>query len=157
MRPLLLEKLARQVDAGDVRDAGFVPMDRLHLAVEKDPAASLDDLVRGRFPHLPGPEPGIEKIADEGLGRGRRLFALEGVDDRLAQGKALDALRGPVGADFVAGDAPDFFGVGFEKNLEKALAETIGDPLGKGLLGLDRDQAGFDIAEEDVEGFIEPD
>ena len=46
-------------------------------------------------------------------------------------------------------------GRGFEEDFEEAMAETIGDPLGEGLLGLDRDEARLDVTEEDVEGFVE--
>ncbi len=132
MGAFLLEKFARRVGAGDVRDAGFVPVDGLDAAVEENPAALFEDLIGRRLPHLAGAEAGIEKIADERLGRRRGFLALEGADDSLAQGKSLDALRGPVGADLVAGNAPDLFGVGLEEDLEEPLAEAVGDPLGEG-------------------------
>ncbi len=139
-----------------MRHAGFIPMDRLDAAVEQHFTAHLHDFFHRRLPHLARTEAGIKEIADERLGGRRRLFALEGVEDGVAQGKALDPLRGPVGADFIAGDAPDLFGVGFEKHLEKALAETVGHPLGKRQLGLDRVQAGLGVTENALESGHRP-
>lgn len=156
MRTFLLEEFALEIGAGDVRHAGFVPVDGLHLAVEINGAALLHDLVGGGLPYLAGTEAGIEEISDQRLGRGRGLLTLERGEDRVPQRKALDALRGPIGADLIARNAPHFFGVGLEENLEQALAESIGHPLRERGLRLDRLQPRLEIAEENVEGLHRP-
>jgi hypothetical protein len=44
---------------------------------------------------------------------------------RPYQGQALNALSSPFGTDFGAGYAPDFLGVGFEKNLVQPTSESV--------------------------------
>ena len=90
------------------------------------------------------------------LRRRRGFFALEGGGNRLTQGESLDVLRGPVGAHIVAGRAPDFLGVGFEKDFKQALAETVGDPLREGLLRLDRLEPRLEITQEDTDRLERP-
>ena len=147
----LLKKFALGIRAGNVRHASLIPVDRLHLAIKVDRAALFHDLRCRRLPHLAGAEAGIKESADQRLRRRRGFLTLEGGDDSLAQGKALDPLRGPVGADFVARNAPDFFGVRLEKNLEQALAETVRHPLRERVLRLDRLQPRLQVADENVD------
>lgn len=45
--------------------------------------------------------------------------------------ESLDALRGPLGADLGAGDAPDLLGVGLEEDLIQPLAEAVADHCSK--------------------------
>ena len=48
--------------------------------------------------------------------------------------EVLDALSGPIGADFRAFHAPNFFGVIAKENLIEAAAKSIAHPLLEGLL-----------------------
>src|SRR5262245_16330872 len=92
------------------------------------------------LPHHSGPESGIVELLNQ-----RRddppVRCLPGADERVAQRFAqrqiLDPLRGPIGGDLIARDAPDLLGVRLEENLVEAVAETIGDPLLEiGLFGM---------------------
>ena len=68
---------------------------------------------------------------------GRRAIVealrLHRVAQRVRHGRpeveALDALRRPVGRNFIAAHPPHFLGVGLEENCEQPLAELVGDPV----------------------------
>src|SRR5207245_7476301 len=46
-----------------------------------------------------------------------------------AQGKTFDALRCPVGGNFLAAHPPDFFGVAFKENIKETPSELVGHPI----------------------------
>ena len=95
-------------------------------------AAEFFDFARATFPEHAGPEAGVVEGFDEGF----HLAAVpQGVEDGGEKAEAVDALGGPVGADFRAGDAPDFFGVGFEEGAVKAVAEAVSHPALERILG----------------------
>jgi hypothetical protein len=113
-----------------------------------DAAAHLADLAGCGFPEHAGAEARVVEGFDEGF----HLAGIsEGVEDSGDEAKAVDALRGPVGADFGAGDAPDFFGVGFEEGAVEAVAEAVSHPAFKGVLGKEGLEAGLHIAGEHQE------
>ena len=111
--------------------AGFV-VDADGAGVCDHAAAEFFDFARAAFPEHAGAEARVVEGFDEGF----HLAAIaQGVEDGGEKTEAVDALRGPVGADFRAGDAPDFFGVGFEKGAVEAVAETVSHPVFKGVFG----------------------
>ncbi len=67
-----------------------------------------------------------------GLASGECLF--EEVGEGGGEGEALDALCAPLGADLIAGDAPDFFGVGLEEGEVELAAEAVDEEVFEGLL-----------------------
>ena len=79
------------------------------------------------------------------------VFAAEGLLEEVRhdalEGKSLDALRTPFGADLVAGNAPDLFRVGLEKSQIELLAEAIDDEVFERLLFALRQQRGAQIAD----------
>src|SRR5262245_47487575 len=111
-----------------------------HLATE---AA---DFFGRRLPHLARTKPWVLEAVDEGLDRFRTFLQLRRVQDRLGEAQALDALRRPLGTDLRAGDAPDFFRVCLEEDLEEPLPESIRDPLLEVLLDRVRLEVPADVA-----------
>lgn len=107
------------------------------------------NIVAGFFPHHAGAEARVVEFVDEGFDDffAATVLREDGVDDGGEEGEAFDALGSPIGAEFGAGATPNFFGVGFEKDVEEARAEAIGDPIGEGFFGFDGKDAGFDVAE----------
>src|SRR5213594_227348 len=59
------------------------------------------------------------------------LFASSknGIHDRRPERQSLDPLRGPFGADLIAGNSPHLFRIGLEKSKVKAFAKTVAYPL----------------------------
>ena len=108
--------------------------------VHADLAAGGDDLVGHRLPHLARAEARVVELGDQRLD----LVAAVAEEGRLGggeEGQALDALRGPLGAQLGARDAPDLLRVGLEEELVQPLAEAVGDPRLEVVLvalGLDR-------------------
>src|SRR5208283_5973708 len=87
---------------------------------DRPPAVA--DPRRNLVPQLPRAELGVEKALDEARLRlvgsaGRRGLPAggQGMAHRLHQRQALDALRAPLGADLMAGHAPDFLGIRLEE------------------------------------------
>ena len=54
--------------------------------------------------------------------------------------QALDALRAPLGADLVAGHAPDLFGVALEERQVELAAEAVDEEVFERSLRLEREQ-----------------
>ena len=85
---------------------------------------------RGSVSHIwPGPSRGYRNSLISVLIVVDRLLSDAAVEDRPRERQALDALRGPFGADLGARDAPHLLRVGLEEDLEQPLAEAVGDPL----------------------------
>ena len=98
-------------------------------------------ILRAAASHImPGPLARVLEALDQaldGIAVGFGLAAdvqraLEPVDDGGQQIEALDALRGPVGGNLVAGHAPHLLGVGLEEDLEQPLAELVAHPFVEG-------------------------
>ena len=104
-----------------------------HFTTHLDLATLRLHLFSTRFPHHAWASPRIAKGIDERLNyfRSIPIVALrkERVLNRATERKSLDALRRPVGRDFFAGHAPDFFSITFEECVEETFAELIAYPL----------------------------
>jgi hypothetical protein len=70
--------------------------------------------------------------------------------DGGGEGEALDALGAPLGGDFVAGRAPDFFGVALEEGEVEFAAEAVDEEVFKTFFGLDLVDARPDVAGADA-------
>jgi hypothetical protein len=74
----------------------------------------------------------IAPLRSVAIGRSAKVF-LEKVEDDAGEREAFDALRAPFGADLAAWHAPDFFGVGLEKQPVKLAAKAIDQEVFEGL------------------------
>ena len=137
---------ARHFDAPNV--LRMIVRKHLQLAPFEHLAAALLDLARSRLPHHAGTAARILEALDQTLDHrsvdlrlacGQQRF-LQRVHHRDAEIETLDALRGPVGGNLVAGHAPHFLGVGFEEDREQLFAELVAHPFMKVRGGLDRQQ-----------------
>jgi hypothetical protein len=125
------------------------PSRRLHVHL----AAALVDLARDRAPHHPRPLPRVLELLDERLDGGLGLE--EHAQERGLQRQVLDALRGPLGLQLRAGDAPDLLGVGLEEGQEEAPPEAVGHPLLEGVLDLAGEHRPAQVAEADQDALDE--
>ena len=117
-----------------------------------DAAAEFFDLARAAFPKHAGAEARVVEGFDEGF---HIAGIAQGVEDGGDEAEAVDALRGPVGADFRAGDAPDFFGVGFEEGAVEAVAKAVSHPVFKRVLRQERLEARLEVAGKHEEALEE--
>ena len=81
---------------------------------------SLDDAIPARLPHLSRTQPWILKLVNQRLDRVHPLVERRRVENRSGEREPLNALGRPLGPDFRARNAPDFFGVGLEEDLVQA-------------------------------------
>ena len=77
---------------------------------------------------------------------------LQEVRDGLANGEALDALCAPLGADLVAGHAPDLLGVGLEERQIELASEAVDEKLLQVLHLANGKHQGAQVAEADAHG-----
>src|SRR5258708_6955229 len=99
-------------------------------------------MLEGR-PHHARAKPWVLELVDErsqGVLR-REQRAQEGRLER----QALDALGAPLGFQLRARDAPDFFCVRLEEDMEQATSKTVGDPLLEGVFGSKRQDLPFQV------------
>jgi hypothetical protein len=123
------------VDAGDA-------------GLGEDAAAHFADLAGGGFPEHAGAEARVVEGFDEGF---HLAGIAQGVEDGGEEAQAMDPLRSPVGTDFRAGDAPDFFGLVFEEGAVEAVAKAVSHPVLERVLGQEGLEAGLHIAGEHEE------
>src|ERR1700722_16034864 len=71
---------------------------------------------------------------------------------RLAQRKALDALRAPFRADLIAGHTPNFFRVALEERFIQMPAETVDQEIFQRLLRTDGPNRTDQIAHTRLDG-----
>lgn len=135
-------------DVGD-RVSGTADADDAAFQV-KLPALLLNLFADG-LPHLAGAAPGIVEGFDEA---GDSAVGLdEHTEQGTAEGEVFDALGGPFGFEFGAGNSPHFFGVGFEEGFKEPFAEAVGDPMFEALFFRVGEEMPAEVAEEDAEGF----
>lgn len=132
-------------EIADVHRADFavLQIEAAHLVAEVDFSASCLHHPGDGFPHLTGAEFRVQELLDQ---RGIRFFlahiviALEQFAKRVEYGfadvQALDALRAPFGADFLAGHAPDLFRVVLEKSQIELAAEAVDEEVFQAFSGL---------------------
>ena len=114
-------------------------------------AAHFTDFAGRAFPEHAGAEARVV----EGLDQGFDLAAVaQGIHHRGEKAQSMNALRGPIGANFGARNAPDFLGVGLEERAVEAVAEAIAHPLLEGILGQHGFQFGPQIATDHHETFV---
>ena len=127
----------------------FVPVAGRNARSHLDAAAHFHNFFGARFPHHARPETRVAESIDQGFDDFAALFRFsfrqQSVFDGRRQRKAFDALRRPVGGDVLAVHAPDLFGVGFEEDREKPLAELIAHPVFKIFRVFGRHQARFAV------------
>src|SRR5579885_2558295 len=133
----------------------------VEAAVHENAAAKLFDFDRRGLPHHAGAPARIAERFDESLSPfsapgSKPKRALATVKDRFRKIEALDSLRRPIGRDLVAIHAPDFLGIGFEKDREEPLAEFIAHPLMECLRVLDGQRAGIGIEGKACQALCEP-
>ena len=144
--------------AADGHHPPVLHLDGGDVEVGEDLAAHLLHARGDLLPHLSRAELGIEELLDQrGLGALLRDVArlaglFQEVRDRLADGEALDALCAPLGADPVAGHAPDLFGVGLEESEIQLAAEAVDEELLQVLHLANGKQHGAQVAEADAHG-----
>ena len=111
----------------------FVVRTSSHFTAHLKPAAQRLHLFRAGFPHHARPAPRITKRIDQRLDDFAAIAVVplwnKGVLDCAAQRESFDTLRCPVGGDFFAAHAPDFFGVALEERFEEPPAELIAYPI----------------------------
>ena len=111
----------------------FVVRTARYPAAHLELAAQRLHLFRARLPHHAGTSPRIAKGIDERLDYVRAVSVVtlrnQRILDGAAERKSFDALRRPVGRDFLAAHAPNFFGVTLEECVEEPFAELIAYPF----------------------------
>jgi hypothetical protein len=126
------------------RDAPFFPSDALHRSVHNHLRSALLQHFLHFGPHHSGAAPRIMELSNQGLDRFFRFAAqFKRVPDQRRKGKSANALRCPIGADGRARNSPHLLGVAFEKHLEQAGAEAVGNPCRQIVFRLLRKQAGL--------------
>ena len=139
---------------------GLVTPQGLHVHAQPDLPPPFPYLLGRGFPHLARSQFWITEALDQGLGPDpaglhvRYPLRFHRAAYGAAQGQALDALRGPVGRNFTALHAPDFLGVGLEKDAEQPVPELVGDPILECLRIPDREDAGLEVGHH-AEGGLE--
>ncbi len=128
--------LARSVFADDGRDfAVFAALKALGAHVLVKLGAHLHGVLRHRLPELARAVLGIGELLDQGRGdlcvRLAERLGQRG-DQRLHEGKFLDALRAPIGRDVARMDAPELFGVALKEHLIQRTAEAVDVEVLKG-------------------------
>lgn len=138
----------------DGGEAGVVVFQADDFATHEEGVACGGEVSCGFFPHHARAESGVLEGVDERFDQGCAgvFFGEEGVEDGGGEGESFDALGGPVGADFVAGHAPDFFGVGFKEDGEEPVSKAVGDPVGEGAFGSDGEEPGAGVAQDAEDG-----
>ena len=114
-------------------------------------------VLRHVFPKLAGTEFRIHELLDQRsfgalLSNVTGGLFLQKVQNRLRDGKAFDALRAPLGADFVAGYAPHLFRVRLKESEVKFAPETVDQELFQGLFRLDLAGHRGHVADADFDG-----
>ena len=144
-----------------------------HLLVHADFATRFLHLLGNCFPQLAGPEFRIKELPDEArLGilladvrsvrgpRGRLFLAgenlLHGVHHGLRDGKSLDALATPVGADLAARHAPHLLGVVAEERAVEFHAEAVDHEIFEALLLAGGQKLHLDVANANLEHAPQP-
>src|SRR5579871_232253 len=87
---------------------------------EQDLPAHFTQLSRTRVPHHAGAPARVAECVDQRLDDSAAILRFALRKDRMLDGRTkrqtLDALRGPIGGDFLTTHTPHLFGVGFEEN-----------------------------------------
>jgi hypothetical protein len=78
--------------------------------------------------------------------------AAQPVENRCAEAQPFDALRRPIGGNFIAAHPPHLFGVGLEEDREQPLTELVAHPIVKGFGIFDGE--GFGQAKEAMQATL---
>ena len=105
-----------------------IAVHRHHFGPHLDLATLVGHDIAHPFPHHAGTKAGIFEFLNQAGGVVRPG---NGVPHRLDQRQVLDALRRPVGADFLGRDTPDLFGVAAEEMHVEPPAKAVDHPFFK--------------------------
>src|SRR5271165_896209 len=116
-------------------------------ATEQHSATHRTHALGAGFPHHAWPATriaeGINQRFDDFRSVFRLLLRQECILDCRTERESLDALRCPVGGDFLATHTPDFLGISLEEDIEQPLPELVDHPVLKRFWIFRGEQAGF--------------